>query len=223
MCFHKRFLFACSHYAWLTTPESVRPCEVERRFIRGATMIGCKGCTQMWSHGFYTIRVGGDCQGCVSKRRRTESTIGEVREVIRALRTNLGRMTTSREACHDRNKKNEGLDDEEEGEEGEEGREHDWRLMVRSKNSDLTRTLGGTTGLDLTSSPGWSSKTDTRDTSLSLDYEDGKDHGLVREHLPGEDGDDEESENERMEEVSFVSDTQQRTSLCSQVVTAAGV
>ncbi|KAK0723984.1 hypothetical protein B0T21DRAFT_265576, partial [Apiosordaria backusii] len=80
MCFHKRLLFTCSHYAWLTTPQSVVPCEVERRFIRG------EGCNQIWSHGFYTIRVGKDCVSCERKRRRRASKIGEVKEVIRSLR-----------------------------------------------------------------------------------------------------------------------------------------
>ncbi|KAK4674128.1 putative endonuclease lcl3 [Podospora pseudopauciseta] len=227
MCFHKRILFACSHYAWLTTPEATIPCEVERRFLRGGmpesdndnehetmsetgggfdkqNLLPEEGCNQMWSHGFHTVKVGEDCRSCVYKRRRKESMIGEVKEVIKSLRVNLERITTGAELGQEiGDEENNSFDEED-----------DWGLTVRSKNSDSTRNSAGTTGLELTSSPGGSSETtDTGDTSLSLDGE--RDHGLVKEPLLGsDDGDDDdgESEHERMEEAIMKRRDQMRKS-----------
>ncbi|KAK4195785.1 hypothetical protein QBC40DRAFT_343221 [Triangularia verruculosa] len=251
MCFHKRLLFACSHYAWLTTPESIVPCEVEKRFTRGCvagyngnpdgdandseneTMSELcgdtsslpqptpaasgpeEGCNQMWSHGFFTTRVGEDCQSCVRKSRRRQSKISEAREVIRALKTNLEKMTSGELFyCPDEN------DDSNDLEGGGDERREDWGLTVRSQNSDSTRTSAGI-GLEssFTSSPRRSSKTDTVDTSVSLDYRSEKDLGLVEECLV----DESESKNERMEEVSFVFDPRQCKLLFSPAVTAVEV
>ncbi|KAK0668111.1 hypothetical protein QBC41DRAFT_226831 [Cercophora samala] len=222
MCFHKRLLFACSHYAWLMTPESIIPCGVERRFMRGAAIESDNDrCGQMWSHGFYTIKVGDDCRSCVDKKRRRESRIVEVKEVIRSLRVNLERMGSGGGLGHGGVDEECGYDnDEEEGEE-EKGRE-EWGLTVRSKNSDSTRTSGAT-GLDLTSSPGGWSKTGTGDTSLSLDSEHKRDRGLAKESLMEDENDEDEIENERMEEVSFVFDPQRCTLVFSPAVTTVEV
>ncbi|KAL2024170.1 hypothetical protein VTK56DRAFT_9326 [Thermocarpiscus australiensis] len=80
MCFHKRLIFGCGHYAWLGIS---RPCEVEQSFNRGEVDTGCNA---MWSHGYDAIRVQKDCPRCAKLKKRQELRLGVVKERLKAIK-----------------------------------------------------------------------------------------------------------------------------------------
>ncbi|KAJ4290128.1 putative endonuclease lcl3 [Collariella sp. IMI 366227] len=83
MCYHRRLLFACSHYAWLNL---TRPCVVEKSFSRGKTDVGC---AVKWSHGFDTIRVQKDCPKCAATREDDSFRLSVIKDQIQALKEQL--------------------------------------------------------------------------------------------------------------------------------------
>ncbi|KAL2129850.1 hypothetical protein VTI74DRAFT_7216 [Chaetomium olivicolor] len=83
MCYHRRLLFACAHYAWLNL---TRACAVEASFCRGEADVGC---AVKWSHGFDTIRVQRHCPRCVAARTDDDFRLGVVKEQIQVLKEQL--------------------------------------------------------------------------------------------------------------------------------------
>ncbi|KAK0613034.1 hypothetical protein B0T17DRAFT_462184, partial [Bombardia bombarda] len=80
MCHHKRVVFACGHYKWL---EASMKCNIEQDFDRGKTL---QGCSVMWSHGRFTLRVNVDCTKCHKKAALLNSKLATVKERINNLK-----------------------------------------------------------------------------------------------------------------------------------------
>ncbi|KAK3311140.1 uncharacterized protein B0T15DRAFT_520560 [Chaetomium strumarium] len=83
MCFHKRLLFGCSHYEWLSL---TRACELEESYNRGEVQVGC---SVRWSHGFDTVRVDEKCPKCAERDASDNYRLGVLKEQIKVLKEHL--------------------------------------------------------------------------------------------------------------------------------------
>lgn len=83
MCFHRRLVFGCAHYAWLGITQ---PCKIEAAFDRGETDTGCD---VKWSHGYDTIRVQTKCLACIQAQEGTNFRLGIVKEQLKVLKEHL--------------------------------------------------------------------------------------------------------------------------------------
>lgn len=89
MCFHSRVVFSCGHHEWR---DIISPCQVEREFDKG---LRDEGCSEMWSHGFYTIRVTQqDCKGCAERYSKVSDKFTAIKERLQTLREDIERRST---------------------------------------------------------------------------------------------------------------------------------
>jgi hypothetical protein len=123
MCFHRRLVFACSHYAWLGL---TRPCELEQSFDRGDVDTGCSA---MWSHGFDTVRVQDNCARCTKAQKSHSYRFGIVKDQIAVLKEHLRMIKGASEI-----------------------KEREWLHMDAAVQDDAESKSDGTEGADASSS-----------------------------------------------------------------------
>jgi hypothetical protein len=83
MCFHRRLVFSCSHYAWLGVTQ---PCAVEESFNNHVIDTGC---SVRWSHGHDTIRTQAKCPKCADAEESHNFRFGIVKDQIKVLKEHL--------------------------------------------------------------------------------------------------------------------------------------
>ncbi|KAK0730814.1 hypothetical protein B0H67DRAFT_445715, partial [Lasiosphaeris hirsuta] len=80
MCHHGRTLFSCGHSEWKGLNNM---CHLEEAFERGERD---EGCSEMWSHGFNTIRVDVLCEPCTLAKEMIDHRFQAIKQRIKALR-----------------------------------------------------------------------------------------------------------------------------------------
>ncbi|KAL2119005.1 hypothetical protein VTJ04DRAFT_5964 [Mycothermus thermophilus] len=93
MCYHRRLVFTCMHYAWQAGPPT-QPCERERAFQNGEVETGCD---ERWSHGYDTVRVRSPCEACEKQKAEDARRVAAVKEKIREVRVEIERVKAREE------------------------------------------------------------------------------------------------------------------------------
>lgn len=172
MCFHARLLYSgCNHSVFL---EASRPCQVEKAFDCGEVDTGC---SQMWSHGFNTVKVDGNCTKCTATACKMSYKLSVVKEQLKFLSNQL--QDISKRTSSKSSSSSDGTTD------GDESSSEDASGPSTELPSSptTTRTAG---------SEERNAKTGTADTSMELGSTSGS-------------GDEEKAEDgdEKMMEVSY--------------------
>lgn len=90
MCFHSRVVFSCGHHEWRGI---ISPCQVEREFDNG---LRDEGCSEMWSHGYRTVRIDRQsCKPCNERHTKISDKFAAIKERLQILREDLERRTNA--------------------------------------------------------------------------------------------------------------------------------
>jgi len=183
MCFHARLLYSgCNHSVFL---EASRLCPTEKAFDRGEVDTGC---SQMWSHGFNTVKVDGNCAKCTATACKTNYKLSVIKEQLKFLSGQLQGISKRAKSKSSSSSDGTATDGDESGSEDASG--PGTKLSSSSSSANTTRTI-------------WSeekkTKTELVDTAIEFGPNgcDGGDDEGKKKKKKIEDGD------EKMMEVSY--------------------
>ncbi|KAE9372241.1 hypothetical protein N431DRAFT_456979 [Stipitochalara longipes BDJ] len=86
MCWHRRIIYSCNHYAW---GAEITPCALEKLYRAGEWS---ETCDTMNSHPLHSLTTQKPCKKCERRKVKLEGTMSRLRLLMKQLNESVSKL-----------------------------------------------------------------------------------------------------------------------------------